>query len=316
MKKIQYQDILKQALLLTWRNKFLWFFGFLTFLGSITSNADFLGDNTTNQTKMPTSVSSFIEQHPWIFFGLIVLLIIVAITLFLLRLIATAAIIKSADNIELYKQLSLKAIFIEAKLSLWKLFLLELIISLSLGLIIALLSFPITYLFFLKAKLFAFLMLATAILIVLPLLVLAYYLRKYAYFYIVLGNFNIKASLEMAYTKFTTNIKESLLMGVVTFATGLLSIIIVPAIILTLALVLAPFGILAYFLSAKIGVIITLAIGIIFAIVILLTVFSWYSCFLQTAWLLFFQQISFEKIDEEKVPEKKVEEKVPSPEVA
>src|SRR5665648_199063 len=113
MKNINFLEIIKQAFSLTWKNKFLWLFGFLVFLGSITSSFNLQNGASDKNTDSTSSLTIFIQPHPGLFISLSVLLIIIIITLFLLKIVATTAIIKSANNITLYKQLSIWAIILE-----------------------------------------------------------------------------------------------------------------------------------------------------------------------------------------------------------
>lgn len=312
MKKIPYLDILKSALLVTWKNRFLWFLGFLVFLGSITSNFNLNDSNVTEQGKEVALVSTFIQHNPGVSF----VLTVIAILLFLLRIAAIAGIVKAISDINLYRQLSIVGILMEVKKYLGRLLLLELIIGISLALISLILAVPVVYLFALKAKLLAIGILILAIAIILPILVLAYYLHKYASLYVILANEKIKIALESAYVVFAKNIKEGLMMSLIVIVSNLLLITAIFFLIIPLAIVFAPFGILAFWIFAKTGALVVMTIAILCFALLITVIISWYETFLQATWLFFFQQIAFEKDKEKKIPEKlKVESAVPSPEV-
>ncbi len=316
MKNINYLEIIKQAFWMTWKNKFLWIFGFLIFLGSISPNTNLQGGRFGEESKKMQVMTDFAQAHPDIFIALSVFSVIALIAFFLLKIIATVAITKSADNIALYKQLSLWSIFLESKKFLRRLLFLELLVGLALGLIVAVMSVPIVYLFMLNPSTLAFIVLGIAIIILIPLLILAFYLRNYAYLYIILGDFKIKSAMESAYVLFAKNIKESLLFGLLNIGMEFLFLLSLLLALIVVVVVLAPLGFIAYFLFSNIGASTFLVIGIVALIAIVIALFSWYSAFLQTAWLLFFQQISFEKSREKKLTEKQeLEGKVPNPEV-
>lgn len=311
MKKIQYFDILKQAFFLTWENKFLWIFGFLVLLGSVSSNLDVYG----KQSEQNSSAAAFIQQHPGLFVTMGIFMVAIAIVFFLLKIMATVAIMKSANNIVLYKQLSIKAIFVEAKKYLWRMLLVKIAISISLLAVVMVVIVPVLYLFFLKANFFAYLSLALAILIIFPLVILAYFLQRFASLYVAIGNFEIRMALESAYGIFSENIKASLLMGLITILLSLLLLLALPVLILLVALIVLIPGFLAYLIFAKIGAIVFLIIGALSVTVVLLTLLSGYAAFVQVVWLQFFQQIAFEKHKEKKVVENlEAEGSVSSPE--
>lgn len=315
MRNIKYLDILKQAALITWKDKFLWFFGFLVFLGSIGSNFDLGGNDESDKQQRLQFVGDFFEKNPDIFVSLGLLLIVFVVTLFLLRILAIASLIRSVNDLNLYRQLSLKIILKQSIPYLKRLLLLELLVSLSLIAVLATVAMPVLYLFSLNAGVLAYLAMTIAVVIVLPLVILAHYLIKYATFYVVLVDAGLKMALESAYVVFAKNIAESLAMS--------LSVVVAIFCLLASALLIGIFsagifgllGFLAYLIFAKIGAIVVLCIGIVTCIAILGVLFSWFTSFMYTAWLLFFQQIAFEKNGEEKVLEElESVEEVPSPE--
>lgn len=308
MKNIQYLEILKKAFLLSWENKLLWVFGFFIFLGSIGSNSDIifrqLAADENNQN--PQVFLDFAQKNPGLFMMIGLLLLIFGIMVFLLRIVSVAAVIKSANNIKLYSQLPLLKIFNESKKYLWKLLLLDVLIGLVLFVIAILLIIPISYLFIIKAELFGFMMAFLAFVIFIPLVFLGVYLNKYAYLFLILGDFEIKTSLELAYVTLAKNVKESLIMGVISLGLGMLVMILAMVVGVFILGLFGALGFLANMLFAKIGMIVVGTIGGIFGIIALASLLSWYAVFIQTTWLFFFQEISFEK-DKEK---KKVSEKV------
>lgn len=307
MKKINYLEILKNAFLLTWKNKFLWLFGLFIFLGSIGSNADVFFRSMGDKNQDPQLLVDFAERNPNLFIAISLALLIFGIVIYLLRIIATTAVVKSANNIKLYSQLPFSKIFVESKKYLWKLLMLEILISFSVFAIAVLLIVPIAYLFLIKAEIFAILMSVLAFVILFPLVILAVYLNKYAYLFLILGDFEIKDSLELAYIALAKNIKESLVMGVISLGLSLAIMIVLAFVGIIILAIFGALGFLANMLFANTGMISSAIIGGITGIVILTTLLSWYATLIQTAWLFFFQEISFEKDNEKK---KKVAEKV------
>ncbi|HBI33631.1 MAG TPA: hypothetical protein DEA43_03735 [Candidatus Moranbacteria bacterium] len=313
MKKIQYINILKESFSITWENKFLWFFGFLIFIGSFGGNFKMNDGDSVDQQR----IVEFVQNNLRLVAFLAVAFVIVALILFLLRTLAFAGIIKSANDINLYKQLSVVAILKESKKYFWRLFFLSIVIFVVLISIMLVLGVPVVYLFTLKANVLAFIALFLAIAIILPLLILASYLHHYASLRIISADEKLKISLESAYALFIKNIKESLIMSLVMFITRLLLLIVIVSGCLFVAIIFSPVGLIAYLIFAKTGIIVIAIIAALICGAFLMVVFSWYEAFLQTTWLFFFKQIAFEKDNELKTVEElaEMEVKIPNPEV-
>lgn len=316
MKNIQYLDTLKQAFSITWKNKFLWFFGFLVLLGSIGTNLNVNDNDVAEQGQKIQFIIAFIQNNPGLSAILGLVMVMVLVGLFLLRILAATGIIKAVNDINLYRQLSVVAILKESRVYLVRLLLLELLIGTVLVIVAIVLAIPVLYLFAIKATLLASLAMAVAIVIILSLVFLAYFLAKYAGFYIILSNTKLRMSLELAYAIFVKNIKESLVMSLTILTASIVLLVAVLLLCLLLVVVFGPLGLIAYLIFAKTGVMAVLIIGILAYMAILGTVFSWYMSFLYASWLLFFQNIALEKQDKKKILEKvEVEGKIPSPEV-
>ena len=312
MKQVAYLEIIKQAAKITWQNKFLWIFGFFSLLGTSFSFKWTADDEKTSQVE--ETVTSFMQQHTGIFIGICIVLVILYIVFIILKLIGNAAIIKSANNIAVYSQSTFSKIFSEVKKYVWSMFLLEAIVTISLLVIFFVMLIPILLLFSLKAYVPAVLALLVAIVIIIPLAVIAYFLQKYGYFYIVLGNMKTRMALESAYGIFRKNVKESLLMGLLGIVLNMAVAAVAFACLLAMAIAIVPFGFLAYWVFSKTGVIAVVIIAGVIILGILAVALSWYASFVQTFWVLFFQQISLEKKEKKTIEELEAEIKIPSPE--
>jgi hypothetical protein len=316
MKTIPYSDILKQAAVMTWKNKFLWLFGLIIFFGSIFSNLNMNVGSTTEKSGQFQAAKIFIQAHLATSFVIGLILVFVLISLFLLRFIAIAAIIKSANNIAVYSQSKIKAILYETKRYLWPLLVLEIMVNIIIFIIVVVLFIPVAYLFMLKANIFAAISFIVAFVIIVSVAIIAYYLKKYAYFYIVLGNMKIKMALENAYYLLRKNIRESLVMACLAVALSLAALAIAFIIMFIAAIIISPIGLVAYLMFAKIGAIVILIVGIIIEIIIFVLLFSIYASFFQVLWVLFFQEISLEKQEKPAALRIETETKIPTPEVA
>lgn len=314
MKQIIYLDIFKEAFALVWKNKFLWLFGFFIMLGSASPSVNFRNSGSDSDA-LPSQLVDFFQNNPAIAVSAIIVFVILNIALFLLRLIGTAAIIKSTNNIKVYRQSKIRTIISETKGYVWRLFMMEIIVSFTLLLLAIVLFTPIVYLFVLKAYVLGALSLVGAATIMLGIVIISIFLRKYGGMYIILADTKIRPSLEGAYNLFRKNIKESLFMMLISLALNILVFFIFFFGLVSLALVFLPFGWLAYITYAKTGAIAVMIVGLIIAFVLALIIFSSLAAFTQTAWLIFFKQISADKNEEEKLAERlAAENKLPSPE--
>jgi hypothetical protein len=315
MKNIQYIDLLKESFNVTWKNRFLWLLGFFILLGSVGSNLNVSGDSSSQVESGVQIFSTLIKDNPilFAFFGVLVVVIILA--LFILRIVAIAGIIKAINDVNLYKQLSIRAILKEGRRYLWRLLMLEFIVGFALVFVVIVLAAPVIYLFSIKATLFAYLVTILAVLIVTPLVLLAFYLIKYAGMFIVLADEKIRISLEAAHAIFMQNIKDSLIMGIMSIGLGIALVISIIYIFLIFGIVFGILGFIIYLIFAKIGAIIVLVLACLLAVLVVLLFLSWYQSFMYAFWLLFFRQIAFgRKIDTESVIEKiDIEAEVESP---
>lgn len=302
MKNIQYFEILKRALIVSWRNKFLWVFGLFIFLGSIFSNIGLNINDYLSLDKAEKSavLTDFIQKNSHFLSAIAPIFIAVVFIFFIFKFIGIAGIIKSTNNIGVYGQSTIKNISLEVKKYVWPLFLLEILTGLILALIIAVLITPVIYLYEAKEIIFFAISLSFACFIIIFLVIVAYYLRRYACFYVVLGNMKITAAFESAYALFIKNVKKSLIMGCVAIVINILAMVTVFVFSVIIIAVFAIFGALVYYLFAKAGAIFIFVFGVLVFGMLFLIFFSGYLFFMQAAWTLFFQEISLEKREEKR----------------
>jgi len=302
-KEIKYLAILKDSWKIIWNNKYLWWFGFFIALGGgwgfnfqLPMNNNGSWEEKTETGK--EEILGFINSHfEWIAAGLIILAAI-AIVFIVLRIISQAAIIKSVDAIKRGEKSSFSIGLKKGRKYFWKLLAIDLILGFfTLGVLIVL-FLPVVFLFHAKSYVAASLLLILAILIFVPLIILVSFLKKYAYFYLVLVKFGIKSSIENAYQVFRKNILPSLIMALLLIAIGIILGVAMIMLILSLALVFILIGLALYLILAKIGIFITAVLGILTFILIAFLLSSAVTAFQQTAWLLFFQEIAALKSEE------------------
>ncbi len=321
-KKINYLDILKKSWQITWNNKYLWWFGLFMALGSGGANFNFSFNKSNWNNKAETSqkaqeIANFIGQHSgWIMAGLSLLVVLIIIFL-ILKIIGQIGIIKSADNIERGKEPNFSSGLKEGRKYFWKIFFTGLLIGLFILATIIVLFLPVASLFYLKSFIIGAITALLAVVIFIPLLVLASFIKIYSYIYIILGNLSVRSALENAYRTFRDNLLSSVIMGLIFIPIVILMGIAMIFVIILLAIIFLVIGLILYFILNKIGIIITVALGIISLLLIVLLIRSVYETFHQTAWVLFFREIALVKDKKAREIEKEiVSKKVPEPERA
>lgn len=315
MPKINYFEILKHAWQITWRNKYLWWFGLILAIGSGGFNFNFplnANDKKIDDGKFIQAASAFLDRYwQWIIAGFILLFILI-IVLAVLKIISRAGLIKSVSEIIFGKAATFKKGLSEGKKYFWKLFSLGLIVFFFIfGIMLALFT-PVVFLIYLKSYIWAAFLGIFAVLLIIVLGIIVSFIKEYARLYLVLSNLNIRNSLENGYLLFRKNILPSIIFSLLLVAIGM---IIGLAILFSVIIIAAMFfmlGLAFYLLLKWIGVVMVAIPGILVIIAVGLAVQSIFAVFRQTAWILFFQEIAAVK-SEETAKEKetvKVSEKV------
>lgn len=298
--KINFLKILKDSWQITWKNRYLWWFGFFIALSTIGSGSNFFPDNKDGKEDMIATqqVIDFIQQYiHWIilgFFILFILLIIFAI----LNVLGRGALIDSIGKIIKKEPTNFKLGFREGKKNFWKIFL----ISFSLGILIfttvLILATPVIFLFINKNYIIGSFMAFLAFLIFIPLIILANYMKIFGYIYAILGNLNFWPALENAYNLFQKNILSSIIMGLIFIPVNIIVFAFFVLVAIPIALVFLIIGLIVFLVAGKIGAIIVGTIGAIVFLFIILLLRSVYEVFAQSAWILFFHEIAKPKIEE------------------
>lgn len=299
MKHIQYLEIFKKAGQITWKHKLFWWFGFFIFLGSFGGFAP-EKNSSESANELRNELAVFFQNHTVLVIALILLLLAVALLLFLLRIISKAGLIKAVNDLGFYASRPFGFIFREGMKYLGELVLFEIMLALAIAGLLSILMVPIFFLLSLKAHVFAMIITFIAMAILLPILILAYFIHRYFYCYKVLGNTKLIEAAEAAYFLFSANIKASLLMGIFSLALGFLFATSLVLGIILLATALLALGAVPYFLFGK-GVAMLLgALAGLMLVMLSLTALSAWEVFKQAAWVLFFQEITRPRTPEKK----------------
>jgi hypothetical protein len=306
----QYRNILKQALSITWRNKYLWFFGlFATLLGGggeyeIISRG-FSGD--TAQTLFPnfnrlaetgifhwqtfSNFATIFKTNPGSAIVLfLIAIIIIALSLFLIWLMVisqTALVSNSAKIINGAKNsLGIRDGVRSGIKHFWPVFGLNIIIKTIIYLAFALIGLPIILS---KSPLVNYLYIILFIILI-PLAIIFSFVVKYAIAFVIIKKDNFINSIREGWKLFTKNWLVSVEMAFILFFISFFAGLII---ILSILILIVPFlflAIILYELTSVIGFWLIIITGLIalFCIIILggaaLTTFqisAWTNLFLK-----------------------------------
>jgi hypothetical protein len=316
MPTINYIQILKDAWQLTWKNKFLWWFGLLIAIanpGGLNFNTG--GGNKKIDDTTIQKASDFMAQNMhWIIAGAIALIILIII-LMIVSIIARAGLIKSINSISKNKPTGFRTGIKEGKKYLGRLFRLGLTIFFLIFASVIVLAVPVVFVFINKAIITGVFLSILAFIILIPVIVLCSFLKAYGDIYVVLGELSAWNALEKAYELFRKNILASIIMWLLFIPIGFALMLAIIMIIVPLAIIFLAAGFGLHFLAGTTGAIITACVGVICFLAIVLSIRSIYETFIQSAWYLFFLEIATPKV-EEKVEEaalEKKEESLPAP---
>lgn len=296
-----YLKIFKDAFFITWKKKILLIFGFFAMIAS-GGNGFFFSWKESEKNSFENFSNQLINNGFLIAMSLALVLIILFLLLSL-RLISQAAIIYFVGNTKQETAATFSTLFKKGRRYLWKLLLLDMIIIIFLFLLFFLLVLPVVFLFSIKSNLLALLVGTLAVCIFIPLSILAYFVKKFAYIYIILSRLSIGSAVESAYTVFKNNLAHILLFTLFLFVVGIISGF---SLILILFLPAMPFLLLSALLSlifSKIGLYFSIGLGILIFGSIFILFQTILETFSQVAWVLFFKKIAGIKIEEETVPE-------------
>lgn len=314
MPTINYIQIFKDAWQITWKNRFLWWFGLLIAIAN-PGGMNYLGSSGDNQEIGSTQVSEFMSSHIQLIIAGAIILLAVLIVLAVLGIIARAGLIGTIDNLQKNLTVNFKSGMKEGKKYFGKLFLLGLTIFFLVFASIIVLAIPIIFLIMTKAYALGIFLGILAFFILIPVLILAAFLRIFGYLYIVLGKLSAWNALERSYELFRNNLLANIIMWLLFVPIGFALMLAIIAILILLAIVFIAIGFGLYFAVGTPGAIIAACIGVICFLAIILVLRSVYETFAQAAWYLFFLEIAKPKVEEkvEEVVLEKKEEVLPVP---
>lgn len=307
MEKVDYMGILKRSCKISWRNKYLWWFGFILALGRVGMNFNApIGSNGTEEIdeSYVERITDFFDRYWGIMFIALGVLAILVIILIILKIISRAGLIKSVSGINKGEEYNFKKGFSQGKKYFWKLFFTSLLISLFFLVVLAVVVSPVVFLIVLKSYPLAIFLGILALLIIITLSIIVAFIKQYAYIYLVLSDIGVRPAIENAWQLFRNNLVKSILFALLLIAIGIIVGIGMFMVIFVLALIFLLVGLLLYLMLAKVGIAIAVGLGLLALLAAMLLIQSVFETFRQASWVLFFKEIAtVEEDDVVKEPE-------------
>lgn len=304
-----YIQLFRDAWNITWKNKFLWWFGFFAVVGGAGGSYNYSFDPknaSDGEKEIVGKISEFISANfEWVVAGAMVLFLIFLV-LFILGLIGKGALLKSAEKISKNEKTDYRSGFSEGKKYWKRIFILGFLLFIFWMAIIIIVATPIVFLFFQKAFVFGALALFLALILLIPLVFLSVSLKNYGALYVVLGGLRPVSALERAYELFLKNLSDSVIFSLFFIPLNIVAGFGIIFLALPVIIIFLIMGLAVYFLIGKIGAMMIAGIGIFVLLAGIIFLKSVWEVFAGVSWMLFFQKIASPK-SEEMVAERVIE---------
>jgi hypothetical protein len=298
MKNLNYLAIIKKAWDISWSNRYLWWFGLIITLSGAGSSFNYNSKNSQTFSPMAEHWWNFASAHLAIVIAAATIVFAIFVILFVLEIIARAGLISAIHEISHQKSLGFKAGMKEGITCFWKILGLKIVVGLSLLFTILIIALPIVFLFISHAVWAGIILTLIALAILIPLLILGFFIGNYGTLYIVMGKISIRPAIENAYALFIKNLANSLIMWLIFIPLGIIFVLVIIALLILLAIIFVVIGAILYFILHVAGIIIAATLGILIFAIIALLASSFYQTFVQSVWIIFFQEIASPKIAE------------------
>jgi hypothetical protein len=296
MKKIEYGDILRKAWNITWNNKLFWWLGFFVAIGS---GFNGYSGNSQDLDSAPGPITDFAQNHLFLFVAVIFVIAVIGIAIYVFSVISRAALIKAVNDPVVYSKSKVTAMIATGRSFFWRLILLDLLFGLAVLALIIALAVPVILLFYLKSYILGSFVVLCALVILIPVLFFAHFMKKYASFYVVISDMKLRTAIELSYDLFSKTLKESVIMGLLSVGVSILISSAFLAIILSVGCVFFLIGFLLNLAIGTTGIIIAACLGIALVVVLLGIISGAYQTFFHALWVCFYKEIAAIKSDNE-----------------
>lgn len=315
-----YRQILREALTIVWRNKFLWFFGlFAALVGSGEYNLLINGFFRSSGDKPLTSglldvvrdmastgifrfetmdnLKRIMTENPFSFFmSIFIFLIFLCVTIFVIWLIVVsqASLVSAARKIEQGEKTDFHEEIKKNKQYFWPLFLFNFINKFFTWILLVLVG-VVVFVSAIKATAMTLLLFILAFIIFISLSLIVAFIIKYAICYVVLRKQGWFEAIKSAVNLFFANWVVSLEMALTLFAIDILVKAIFLSIVLLVTAPILMLGILTLFLNLKVSFWLTIIVPILILVVLILIIVGGLTVFQYSSWTLLFMRLAGKK---------------------
>ncbi|MBU0649212.1 hypothetical protein KJ969_03915 [Patescibacteria group bacterium] len=303
-----YRQIIHQAWMITWRNKFLWVFGFFAaflinggvydVVVKMLSRTTWLSVSWQELTQDPLSsiplVNDLILKNINLssagYIALAIFIILFALIFICLSVIGQGSLIFSVQSLLIKKKINKNVIDV-GLLKFWPMFGINILLKVALFLLVIFITFPLALLLS-QSILLNTLLHLVSYLVFIPLAIIFYLMAILAGCYVVLRKKKILTSIALAWDLFRRNwlicLELGFLLFVISFLIGLAMLLVV--LVFSVPIILLFLAALALQSEVAYLVILFLSIFIIFVIVILGG--SFMAAFQYSSWVLLFERLT------------------------
>lgn len=255
---MNYINIAKRALIMTWKYKFLWFFGLFIALvsGGSGMNSGYDFGNSTQNTKdlgvdnVKNWITNDISQYLFWIIVVLIILFVIFLALWILSVISQSALIGCADKLDKGEKTSVKDGVAIGKKYFWRMLGISLLFVVTIFLSFIILGIPVFLLFYYQLFVRAVLLLMLALLIFVPEAIFLSLIMNYAVRAIVLKDNKIIESIKTAYKLLINNFWQTIVVALIYIG---INIAVSIAIFIAIFLLAVPVIILILLTKAVLG---------------------------------------------------------------
>ncbi|HCC23375.1 TPA: hypothetical protein DF272_04355 [Candidatus Falkowbacteria bacterium] len=312
-----YRTIFKRAWNISWKHKWLWFFGFFaTFLGNgtfyeaIARSFSHMSEGRSIYYTLREYVNTGIfSTFSWskmldlwqkdnVGFGLSVfvmlILLALAATVIILAIVSQVGLVRSAIGLDEHKKIGFKQAFHLGVEKFWPVFGMNVVTRVVMFGIVLFLAFVVSMLL-VNANWINYILYIVSFILLLIAGIIIYFVSIYATAFIVLRHKNIRTSLIYAWHLFKNNVLLNLEVGFLLFV---INILVGMAAVILAVFALSPFillYLLMILLSVDAGLWILSSTVIVLMVVILILTGSWFTAFQISVWSILFEELALNR---------------------
>lgn len=293
---MDYLKLIKEAFLITWKNKFLWIFGLFAGGGFGWSwngfNYQFEGKDTQQVLSFAqlNQIKSWFYQHETMIYILVGLITLLFFLFCLFLIISKGSIIGGVAEISQNKKMDFKSTFLIGWHHFWRVLALGILMVFIYLLVLGILALPVVVLVLTKLTVLAIILGILLGLAYFVFLFLSSLVFIYAYRFLIIEKTRIIESINLAYRFFLNHWKQILLIWLINFGLGIGWAIALLMGGLLVGGILVAIGVGLYFVSKIVLLVYAIIVGLALFISLLILV-AGFNTFISSIWTLSYLEL-------------------------